>query len=53
MPHNWNARDTTLNRSSVGWYRKEFKLPKVPKDELKRTFWKVRFEGRTTARRSG
>ena len=45
MPHNWNARDTTLNRSSVGWYRKEFKLPKVPKDELKRTFWKVRFEG--------
>ena len=23
-PHNWNATDTTLNRSSVGWYRKEF-----------------------------
>ena len=45
VPHNWNARDTTLNRSSVGWYRKEFKLPKVPKDELKRTFWKIRFEG--------
>ena len=45
VPHNWNARDTTLNRSSVGWYRKEFKLPKVPRDELKRTFWKVRFEG--------
>jgi beta-glucuronidase len=45
VPHNWNARDTTLNRSSVGWYRKEFKLPKVPRDELKRTFWKIRFEG--------
>ena len=45
MPHNWNARDTTLDKASVGWYRKEFTLPKVPKDELKRTFWKVRFEG--------
>ena len=29
----------------MGWYRKEFTLPKVPKDELERTFWKVRFEG--------
>jgi beta-glucuronidase len=45
VPHNWNAKDTTLNKSSVGWYRKEFTLPKVPKDELKRTFWKARFEG--------
>lgn len=45
VPHNWNAQDTTLNRASVGWYRKEFRLPKVPRDELKRTFWKVRFEG--------
>jgi beta-glucuronidase len=45
VPHNWNARDTTLDKASVGWYRKEFTLPKVPKDELKRTFWKVRFEG--------
>jgi beta-glucuronidase len=45
VPHNWNARDTTVDSSSVGWYRKEFKLPTVPKDEAKRTFWKVRFEG--------
>ncbi|HEY6780850.1 MAG TPA: glycoside hydrolase family 2 TIM barrel-domain containing protein [Thermoleophilaceae bacterium] len=42
-PHNWNATDTTLNRSSVGWYRKEFTLPKSPKG--KDHFWKVRFEG--------
>jgi beta-glucuronidase len=45
VPHNWNATDTTLNKASVGWYRKEFKLPAAPKDEAKRTFWKVRFEG--------
>jgi beta-glucuronidase len=41
VPHNWNAQDTTLNKSSVGWYRKEFTLPRRPKN----TFWKVRFEG--------
>ena len=29
---------------SVGWYRKEFTLPKAPKDGQAR-FWKVRFEG--------
>jgi len=45
VPHNWNARDTEFNRATVGWYRKEFELPKLPKDEVKRTFWKVRFEG--------
>jgi beta-glucuronidase len=45
VPYNWNATDTTLNKASVGWYRKEFTLPAVPKDEVKRTFWKVRFEG--------
>jgi beta-glucuronidase len=43
VPHNWNADDTTLNKSSVGWYRKEFKLPKSPKKA--KHFWKVRFEG--------
>jgi beta-glucuronidase len=43
VPHNWNATDTVLNKSSVGWYRKEFTLPKPPK-KAKR-FWKVRFEG--------
>jgi beta-glucuronidase len=41
VPHNWNAKDTTLNRSSVGWYRKEFRLPRSSRS----TFWKVRFEG--------
>jgi beta-glucuronidase len=41
VPHNWNATDTTLNRSSVGWYRKEFSLPRTPRG----TSWKVRFEG--------
>jgi beta-glucuronidase len=45
VPYNWNATDTTVDKSSVGWYRKEFTLPKVPKDEVKGTFWKVRFEG--------
>ena len=45
VPHNWNARDTQFNRATEGWYRKEFELPRVPKDEVKRTFWKVRFEG--------
>ena len=41
VPHNWNAQDTTLNKSSVGWYRKEFSLPRAPRG----TSWKVRFEG--------
>ena len=42
VPNIWNAADTTLNRSSVGWYRKEFRLPKVPRG---RSFdWKVRFQ---------
>jgi beta-glucuronidase len=41
VPHNWNAQDTTLNKSSVGWYRKEFRLPRGSRS----TFWKVRFEG--------
>ena len=43
VPHNWNATDTTQNRSSIGWYRKEFTLPRSPKKA--RHFWKVRFEG--------
>ncbi len=45
VPHNWNATDTTLNKSSVGWYRKEFTLPRAPKKERALHFWKVRFEG--------
>jgi beta-galactosidase/beta-glucuronidase len=43
VPFNWNATDTTENRSSVGWYRKEFSLPRSPKKA--KHFWKVRFEG--------
>jgi beta-galactosidase/beta-glucuronidase len=43
VPHNWNAADTTVNLATVGWYRKEFTLPKSPEDALH--FWKVRFEG--------
>jgi beta-glucuronidase len=43
VPHNWNAQDTTLNLATVGWYRKEFTLPRSPEDA--RHFWKVRFEG--------
>jgi glycosyl hydrolase family 2 len=42
VPSDWNATDTTLNRPTVGWYRKEFKLPRVPRG---RHFqWKLRFE---------
>jgi beta-glucuronidase len=43
VPHNWNATDTSFNRSSIGWYRKEFTLPRSPKKA--RHFWKLRFEG--------
>jgi beta-glucuronidase len=43
VPHNWNAQDTSLNLATVGWYRKEFKLPRSPK--YAQHFWKVRFEG--------
>jgi beta-glucuronidase len=43
VPHNWNATDTLFNRSSVGWYRKEFTLPRSPRRA--NHLWKVRFEG--------
>jgi beta-glucuronidase len=43
VPHNWNATDTTENRPSIGWYRKDFTLPRSPKKALH--FWKLRFEG--------
>jgi beta-glucuronidase len=43
VPHNWNATDTTLDKASVGWYRKEFTLPRTPRKA--HWFWKVRFEG--------
>ena len=41
VPHNWNAQDTTQNRSSVGWYRKEFTVPRT----RRRVNWKIRFQG--------
>jgi beta-glucuronidase len=43
VPHNWNATDTVENRPSVGWYRKEFTLPRSPRKA--QHFWKLRFEG--------
>jgi beta-glucuronidase len=43
IPHSWNGQDTAFNRSSVGWYRKEFTLPRSPGDA--EHFWKLRFEG--------
>ena len=43
MPHSWNAADTTQNWPTVGWYRREFTLPRAPREA--RRFWKVRFEG--------
>jgi beta-glucuronidase len=43
VPHNWNAGDTTENKGTIGWYRKEFTLPRSPRKA--RHFWKVRFEG--------
>jgi beta-glucuronidase len=46
VPHNWNATDTLFNKSSVGWYRKELKLPRAPTAKERRLeLWKVRFEG--------
>ncbi|MGI8945601.1 MAG: glycoside hydrolase family 2 protein [Thermoleophilaceae bacterium] len=43
IPHNWNARDTTLNSPSHGWYRRELVLPRGPRK--RRTLWVARFEG--------
>jgi beta-glucuronidase len=45
VPHNWNARDTTLDKASIGWYRTEFTLPKIRGSKPRQDFWKVRFEG--------
>jgi beta-glucuronidase len=45
-PYNWNATDTQFNYSSVGWYRKEFKVPLAKTAKLRKLeLWKVRFEG--------
>jgi beta-glucuronidase len=46
VPHNWNAQDTQFNYSSVGWYRKEFRVPLAKTAMLRKLeLWKVRFEG--------
>ncbi len=42
LPHNWNASDTVLDAQGVGWYRKEFRLPRAPRGGSRR--WIVRFE---------
>jgi beta-galactosidase/beta-glucuronidase len=43
MPHNWNAQDIALNKASVGWYRREFRLPRAPRG--REIGWRVRFQG--------
>jgi beta-glucuronidase len=43
IPHNWNARDVALNRSSQGWYRRELRLPRGSRK--RRILWIARFEG--------
>jgi beta-glucuronidase len=58
IPNVWNGRDYTENRSSVGWYRKEFRIPRrlcvrrerpeKPKDSARscdRFSWRVAFLG--------
>src|SRR4051794_4833026 len=45
VPHNWNAGDAVEDRQSVGWYRKEFGLPKLSRALRKaRLLWRIRFE---------
>lgn len=41
VSHDWNGADKRFNRSSVGWYRRDFVLPHAAKG----TRWIVRFEG--------
>lgn len=41
VPYDWNARETRTNRSSIGWYRRDFVTPRAARD----TRWIVRFEG--------
>jgi beta-glucuronidase len=43
VPHSWNAVDLTRNYPTVGWYRKDFALPRSGRRDRRR--WKVRFEG--------
>jgi beta-glucuronidase len=43
VPNAWNARDDSpaSMAGGVGWYRKDFRLPRAPAG----TSWRVRFEG--------
>ena len=52
VPHNWNGSDTTENRSSHGWYRRELVLERAPRrrgGKRRRAagadLWVARFEG--------
>jgi beta-glucuronidase len=42
VPYAWNATDESVDsmRGSIGWYRKDFRVPKAPKGSS----WIVRFE---------
>ena len=42
VPNAWNATDISdqSDRGSIGWYRKDFRLPRAPRG----TSWKLRFE---------
>jgi beta-glucuronidase len=42
VPYAWNATDTSIAsmRGSIGWFRKDFRVPSAPKG----TSWIVRFE---------
>lgn len=41
LPYDWNAREVRTNRSSVGWYRRDFVMPRSARG----TRWIVHFEG--------
>jgi len=41
LPDDWNATDADTNRAGVGWYRRDFVLPRTGSA----TRWIVRFEG--------
>ncbi|MBA2630628.1 MAG: hypothetical protein H0U84_06365 [Thermoleophilaceae bacterium] len=46
VPSSWNATDLTQNRPTVGWYRKEFRVPRLSRPARGDVqAWKVRFEG--------
>ena len=54
VPHNWNAtRHDARTRPRVGWYRKEFTLPRVAEGRGERTSGRCASRARTTGRRSG